>query len=83
MRVRRMKRRDPKTGAALERWFVDVDYQCPNGQRVRVRKVAPVQTRRGAEEYERQILSPCSTAPSTRARTPRRCRTSRSSTSSS
>lgn len=55
MSVRRMKRRDPKTGAAQERWFVDVDYQVPNGQRVRVRKVAPVQSRRGAEEYERQV----------------------------
>lgn len=55
MSVRRMRRRDRKTGAVQERWCVDVDYQCPTGQRVRVRKVAPVQSRRGAEEYERQI----------------------------
>lgn len=34
---------------------MDVDYELADGKRERVRKVAPVQTRRGAEEYERQI----------------------------
>lgn len=55
MSVRRMKRRDPKTGAVTERWFVDVDFELASGKRERVRKVSPVQTRRGAEEFERQI----------------------------
>ena len=55
MSVRRMRRRDPKTGAATERWFVDVDFELAGGKRERVRKVSPVQTRRGAEEFERQI----------------------------
>jgi integrase len=50
-----MKRRDPKTGAVTERWFVDVDFELADGKRERVRKVSPVQTRRGAEEFERQI----------------------------
>jgi len=53
--VRREKRRDPKTGAAREFWFVDIDYQHADGRRERVRKVSPVQTRRGAEQYEREI----------------------------
>ncbi len=55
MSVRRMRRRDPKTGAVTERWFVDVDFELADGKRERVRKVAPVQTRRGAEEFERQV----------------------------
>ncbi len=55
MSVRREKRRDPETGAEREFWFVDVDLELPGGRRKRVRKVAPVQTRRGAEEYERQL----------------------------
>ncbi|ABC83326.1 Arm DNA-binding domain-containing protein [Anaeromyxobacter dehalogenans] len=55
MSVRRMKRRDPRTGAVTERWFVDVDFELADGKRERVRKVSPVQTRRGAEEFERQV----------------------------
>jgi len=55
MSVRRMRRRDPKTGAVQERWMVDVDFELADGKRERVRKVSPVQTRRGAEEFERQI----------------------------
>jgi len=53
--VRREKRRDPKTGAVREFWFVDIDYQHADGSRERVRKVSPVQTRRGAEQYEREV----------------------------
>jgi integrase len=34
---------------------VDVDFELADGKRERVRKVSPVQTRRGAEEYERQL----------------------------
>jgi integrase len=47
--------RDPKTGAKTRRWVVDVDYQHPDGRRTRIRKISPVQTRRGAELYERQV----------------------------
>jgi len=36
-------------------WFVDIDYKHPDGRRERVRRVSPVQTRRGAEQYERDL----------------------------
>ncbi|MCP4449333.1 MAG: site-specific integrase [Myxococcales bacterium] len=55
MSVRREKRRDPKTGKARQFWMIDVDYKHPSGRRQRVRKVAPVQTRREAERYEHQL----------------------------
>src|SRR6266545_611270 len=55
MSVRRKRRRDLKTGAVSEKWMVDIDFELPTGERERIRKVSPVQTRRGAEEYERQI----------------------------
>lgn len=55
MSVRRVKRRDATTGRKREFWQVDVDYESPDGKRTRIRKVSPVQTRRGAEEYERQV----------------------------
>lgn len=35
--------------------MVDIDYQHPNGKRERIRKVSPVQSKRGAEEYEREL----------------------------
>lgn len=55
MSVRRVHRRDKGTGKARWFWTVDVDFEHPDGKRTRVRKVSPVQTRRGAEEYERQV----------------------------
>lgn len=55
MSVRQQTRRDPKTGEARKFWIVDVDFEHADGRRERVRKVAPVQTKRGAEEYERQV----------------------------
>jgi hypothetical protein len=55
MSVRREMRRNRDTGAVRERWLVDVDFEHADGRRERVRKVAPVQTRHGAEEYERQL----------------------------
>jgi hypothetical protein len=55
MSVRQQSRRDPKTGAVRKFWMVDVDFEHADGRRERVRKVSPVQTRRGAEEYERQV----------------------------
>lgn len=36
-------------------WLVDVMFEHPDGRTERIRKKAPVQTRRGAEEYERQL----------------------------
>lgn len=45
-----------------ERWTVDFWFEHASGKRERVRKAAPVNTRRGAEEFERQprveMLSP-------------------------
>ena len=55
MSVRRRTYRDPKTGAVCKRWTVDVDFQHPDGRRIRVRKVSPVQSQRGAEQYEREL----------------------------
>jgi integrase len=55
MSVRRRAYRDPTTGAVTHRWVVDIDYQHPNGKRDRIRKVSPVQTKRGAEAYEREL----------------------------
>jgi hypothetical protein len=55
MSVRRVKRRDPTTGTTREFWLVDVVFEDANGQVQRLRKVSPVQTKRGAEEYERRL----------------------------
>lgn len=35
-------------------WMIDFTFRYPDGRKERVREVSPVQTRRGAEEYERQ-----------------------------
>lgn len=37
------------------RWMIDVKVEHADGQVTRVRKVAPVQTRRDAEAYEREV----------------------------
>jgi integrase len=55
MSVRRRKWRDPSTGALKEVWMTDIVFEHADGRKERVRKVAPVQTRRGAEAYERQL----------------------------
>ena len=47
--------RNPKTGAMTQSWQVDVDYQHPDGRRDRIRRISPVQSKRGAEAYERQL----------------------------
>lgn len=51
----RQQHRDLPTGVTAKFWMVDVNYEHPDGRVTRVRKVSPVQTKRGAEEYERQI----------------------------
>ena len=55
MSVRRRKWRDPSTGALKEVWMIDIVFEHADGRAERVRKVAPVQTRRAAEGYERQL----------------------------
>lgn len=55
MSVRKVVRPYPETGRAREFWMVDVVFEHPDGRPERVRKVSPVQTRRGAEEYERKL----------------------------
>jgi len=55
MSVRRRTYRDPETGAVATRWMVDIDIQPPNGKRKRIRKVCPVQNKRAAEQYERDL----------------------------
>jgi integrase len=53
--IRQQKRRDPKTGAERTFWIVDIVFDHPNGTVERIRKVAPIQTKRGAESYEREV----------------------------
>ena len=55
MSVRRRDYRDPATGRMSAVWMIDVVFRHPDGRRQRVRRVSPVQTRRGAEEYERSV----------------------------
>ncbi len=56
MTVRRAKRRDPETGTMRAFYIVDVVFQPPDGGRAkRIRRVPPVQTRRGAEQYEQRM----------------------------
>jgi len=52
VRLRQWKDND---GKMQEAWVVDVKFQHTNGRIQRVRKSSPVNTRRGAEQYERQI----------------------------
>lgn len=55
MSVRKEKRRNPKTGAVHERYTVDVVVEMPDGSTKRVRKDAPVQTKRDAERFEYEV----------------------------
>lgn len=54
MSVRQAKRRR-HDGDVREVWMVDVVYEHPDSRIERVQKVSPVQTRRGAEQYERTL----------------------------
>ncbi|HEY8207329.1 MAG TPA: tyrosine-type recombinase/integrase [Myxococcaceae bacterium] len=51
----RLRKWKTKEGKVQEAWWVDVKYRHPTGKVDRVRKASPVNTRRGAEEYERQV----------------------------
>lgn len=55
MSVRKEKRRNPKTGEVWEKYRVDVVVMMPDGTKTRVRKDAPVQTRRDAERFEQEL----------------------------
>jgi integrase len=55
MSVRRGRYPDPETGEERSFFFVDVVFEHPDGRAERIRKVSPLQTRRGAEQYERSI----------------------------
>jgi integrase len=55
MTVRKERHVCPKTGKERWYWRVDVVFEHPDGRRQRVRKRSPIQTKRGAEHYERQL----------------------------
>lgn len=55
MSVRQIKRRDTKTGALRQFFLIDIVFEHPDGRAERVRKVSPVQSRRGAEQHERNL----------------------------
>jgi len=55
MSVRLRKWTKSSTGKVEEAWQVDFVFQHSDGRRQRVVKFSPVQTRRGAEQYEREL----------------------------
>ena len=66
MSVRRRKWRDPKTGALKDCWMIDVVVEHKDGRRERIRKVAPIQNKRAAEQYEREMRIELLEGPATR-----------------
>ena len=54
MSVRKRKWRD-KQGRQHEKWMVHICHTWPDGRKQTIRKVSPVQTKRGAEQYEREL----------------------------
>ena len=54
MSVRKRKWRD-QHGRQREKWMIHVEYTAPDGRKQTIRKVSPVQTKRGAEQFEREI----------------------------
>jgi integrase len=57
MSVRQSSRTDPKTGKKRSYWIVDLCLgRDADGSERRVRRVPRVQTRRGAEQFERELL---------------------------
>jgi integrase len=51
----RLRKWTTKEKQVQEGWWVDVKFQHPDGRVERVRKASPVNTRRGAEQYEREL----------------------------
>jgi integrase len=59
MSVRQGRRTDPITGKKRSYWIVDLCLgRNPDGSERRVRRVPRLQTRRGAEQLERELLGP-------------------------
>ena len=54
MSVRKRKWTD-KSGRAQESWMIHIKHTNPDGTQQVIRKTSPVQTRRGAEQYEREL----------------------------
>jgi hypothetical protein len=55
MSVRLRQWKKSSTGKVEEAWQVDFVFHHPDGRKQRVVKFSPVQTRRGAEQYEREL----------------------------
>src|ERR1700687_4532296 len=55
MSVRLRQWKDKTSGKSREAWVVDVQFEHADGRIERVRKASPVNTRRGAEQYERDL----------------------------
>jgi len=51
----RLRKWQNKAGKVEEAWQVDFIFHHPDGRKQRVVKFSPVQTRRGAEQYEREL----------------------------
>jgi integrase len=51
----RLRKWKTKEGKSEEAWQVDFVFQHTDGRKQRVVKFSPVQTRRGAEQYEREL----------------------------
>jgi integrase len=51
----RLRKWTTKAGKVLERWTIDVKVALPGKRPRRIRDFSPVNTRRGAEQYERQV----------------------------
>lgn len=51
----RLRKWKSRSGKVLEAWWIDVKFQHADGRIERVRKASPVNTRRGAEQYERDL----------------------------
>jgi integrase len=54
MSVRERVWRDVETGEQRSAWQVDFVFEHADGRKERIRKTSPVNTKRGAEKYERQ-----------------------------
>jgi integrase len=57
MSARQQRRRDPITGKEKMFWITDFTVQVPFGKPTRYREVPKIQTRRGAEQHERQRIA--------------------------
>jgi len=51
----RLRQWKDTSGKEHEAWWVDVQFQHADGRLERIRKASPVNTRRGAEQYERNL----------------------------